>query len=179
MEKYLKEARKIIKAEVKRNKISKLKKSKAKEFIRNIFKTKNEKGKNAKISLYDELHSYKENKEYNNLIAVTPEEHHRINNKIKYPYRAEYMQNPFEILTEENLERLEKHCKKAIYNERGEIKREHEVTLELLYKYKEQNEEITKQNKVINLMSEKIYEEGIVWDNKEEVIGYFRKKVEV
>lgn len=94
-------------------------------------------------------------------------------------YQANYMQNPFEILTEENLNRLEKHCKKAILYENGELKKEHEVTLELLYKYKEQNEEITKQNKIINLMSEKIYEEGIVWDNKEEVIGYFRKKVEV
>ena len=31
---------------------------------------------------------------------------------------------------------------------------------------------------LINLMSEKIFEEGIVWDNKEEVIDYFRKKVE-
>ena len=27
-------------------------------------------------------------------------------------------------------------------------------------------------------MSEKIFEEGIVWDNKEVVIDYFRKKVE-
>lgn len=41
------------------------------------------------------------------------------------------------ILTQENLENLEKHCKKAIYYERGEVKREHEVTLDLLYKYKD------------------------------------------
>lgn len=88
------------------------------------------------------------------------------------------MQNPFKILTEEKLNRLEEHCKKAIRYERGELKKEHEVTLELLYQYQKQEEEIVKQNKIINLMSEKIFEEGIVWDNKEVVIDYFRKKVE-
>lgn len=153
MEKYFKEAMKIIKAESKRNKISKLKKSKIKEFIRNIFKNKNEKGKNTNIVLYDELHSYKENEMCNNIIAISPEEHYRNNTKNEYLYKAEYMQNPFDILTEDNLERLEKHCKKAIYYERGEIKKEHEVTLCLLYRYKEQQEQIEKKNKIIDYMS--------------------------
>ena len=108
---------------------------------------------------------------YNNIIALTPEEHHRINNL----YKAEYMQNPFEMLTEENLERLEKHCKKAVHYEKGEIKKEHEVTLCLLYRYQEQLEKIVKQNKIIDEMANKIYEEGIIWKNKEDVKQYFER----
>lgn len=36
---------------------------------------------------------------------------------------------------------------------------------------------LEEQNKIIDLMAEKIYEEGIVWDNKEEVKQYFENKV--
>lgn len=97
-----------------------------------------------KETIDEVIDSYKENEMYNNIIAVTLEEHHKINNNL---YRAEYMQNPFEILTEENLERLEKHCKKAIHYERGERKEEHEVTLCLLHRYQEQQKQIEKQNK--------------------------------
>lgn len=50
-------------------------------------------------------------------------------------YKATYMQNPFDILTKENLDKLEKHCKKAIHYERGNLKEEHEIVLQLLYKY--------------------------------------------
>lgn len=178
MEKYFKEAMKIIKAKSKKNKINKLKKSKTKGFIRNIFKRKN--GKNTNIVLYDELHSYKENEMYNNIIAVTPEEHHKINNNL---YKAEYMQNPFEILTEENLERLEKHCKKAVHYERGEIREEHEVILCLLYRYQEQQEQIKKQNKIIDSMAEVICRLDTMnnynsWNNNiQEVKKYFEKEI--
>lgn len=68
-------------------------------------------------------------------------------------YKADYMQNPFNILTQENLERLEKHCKKAIHYERGELKEEHEIVLELLYKY--QDLESDKQN-LINKLKDSI-----------------------
>lgn len=71
-------------------------------------------------------------------------------------YKATYMQNPCNILTEENLNRLEEHCKKAIHYERGEIKREHEVTLDLLYKYKEQQAESEKKDKIIGKMIDNI-----------------------
>ena len=142
LKKAFKETKKIIKKYNKNRKIA-LKKSRFKEFIRKILTRKCNRGKKANLIILDELHSYKESEMYNNIIALTPEEHHRTNNnEIKYLYRAEYMQNPFEILTEENLERLEKHCKKAIHYERGEIKKEHEVTLCLLYRYQEQQEQI-------------------------------------
>ena len=39
-------------------------------------------------------------------------------------------------------------------------------------------EERDKQNKVIDEMANKIYEEGIIWENKEKVKQYFEKKVE-
>lgn len=35
---------------------------------------------------------------------------------------------------------------------------------------------LEKKEKIIDLMSEKIYQEGIVWDNKEEVKQYFENK---
>lgn len=35
---------------------------------------------------------------------------------------------------------------------------------------------LEKKDKIIDLMAEKIYEEGIVWDNKEEVKQYFENK---
>lgn len=52
-------------------------------------------------------------------------------------YKANYMQNPFDILTQENLERLENHCKKTIHYEKNNLKEEHEIVLELLYKYQD------------------------------------------
>lgn len=35
---------------------------------------------------------------------------------------------------------------------------------------------LEERDKIIDLMAEKIYEEGIVWDNKEEVKQYFENK---
>ena len=37
---------------------------------------------------------------------------------------------------------------------------------------------LEEKDKIIDLMAEKIYEEGIVWDNKEEVKQYYERKVE-
>lgn len=65
-------------------------------------------------------------------------------------YKANYMQDPFNILTKENLDKLEKHCKRAIHYERKDGILEHQITLDLLYKYEEQQEEIKKKNKIIN-----------------------------
>ena len=86
-----------------------------------------------------------------------------------------YMQNPFEILTKEELDRLERHCKKAILYERGHIREEHQVTLELIYKYQEQQTELEKKDKIIDLMSEQL---TTPIHSKEWVIEYYTKKVE-
>ena len=37
-------------------------------------------------------------------------------------------------------------------------------------------EEVEQKDKIIDLMSEKIFEEGIIWDNKEEIKQYFKNK---
>ena len=68
-------------------------------------------------------------------------------------YKTSYMQNPFELLTGVNLNRLEEHCKRTIHFERGRLREEHEIVLELLYKYKQL--ETDKQN-LINRLEETI-----------------------
>ncbi|MCX4303798.1 MAG: hypothetical protein OSJ66_07330 [Clostridia bacterium] len=125
MEKYFKEAMKIIKAESKKNKINKFKKLKIKEFIRNIFKRKN--GKNTNIVLYDELHSYKP--------KISDEEMYNL-------YKTAYMQNPLNLLTKENLKKLEEHCINNCRYNSGRIKEEHEIVLQLIDEYEKQGKEI-------------------------------------
>lgn len=49
-------------------------------------------------------------------------------------FKNRLLQRPITFLTEENLDKLEHHCKKAIHYERGV---EHKVVLELLERYKE------------------------------------------
>ncbi len=55
-------------------------------------------------------------------------------------YKADYMQDPCDCLTKENLEWLEEHCEKAIRYERKEGRHEHQITLDLLYRFQEQQE---------------------------------------
>ena len=71
-------------------------------------------------------------------------------------YKASYMQAPFDTLTKEKLDRLEKHCKKAIHFERGHIQEEHQTVLDLLYKYQEQQAKLEKKDKVINEMAKQL-----------------------
>ena len=116
VKKILNAAKKIIKKENKNiKKTSKI--GKFKEFIRKILITKN-RWKISDLSIIDEYHNYKQSEIANNIIAISPKEHRNFDNL----YKASYMQNPFEILTEENLKRLEEHCKKAINYERPTIK---------------------------------------------------------
>lgn len=65
-------------------------------------------------------------------------------------YKSNYMQDPFNILTKENLDKLEKYCKKAIHYERKDGILGHQITLDLLHKYEEQQEEIEKKKIIIN-----------------------------
>lgn len=74
-------------------------------------------------------------------------------------FRNKYLQHPITFLTEENLDKLEDHCRKAIRYERGV---EHKVVLELLERYKEfltkieadkkRIEELKKTNKILKEM---------------------------
>ena len=115
MKKYFKEAMKIIKKE---NKINKLKnknknKNKLKKIIEKAFKIG---GKDANVSIIDEMHNY----------APIP----RISKEEMYDlYKTAYMQNPVNILTEENLKILESHCIMTCQYNRGRIKEEQEIVL--------------------------------------------------
>ena len=78
-----------------------------------------------------------------------------------YDYYAQnYLQIPVSFLTEENLDWLEQHCEKAIrYATRNELK-EHQITLELIVRYKEMNKEIRdlKENKEDYIPKSKVRE---------------------
>ncbi len=59
------------------------------------------------------------------------------------------------------------------------LKDNEKQAIETLLQYIDQLEqENNKQNKIIDEMADKIYEEGIIWDNKEQVKQYFEKKVD-
>ena len=105
-------------------------------------------------------------------------------------FRYKYLQQPITFLTEENLDKLETHCRKAAKFERGF---EHKVVLELLDRYyqyqkelKDKNNRITKlqkeneeKDKQIDLMADNLQDnlcfsplDGL---NKEELKQYFKK----
>ena len=69
-------------------------------------------------------------------------------------FKNRYLQQPITFLTEENLDKLENHCKKAIHYERGV---EHQVVLELLERYKEFLAEREEDKKKIAELKEYIF----------------------
>ncbi len=174
---------------IKRNKralkeLSKLyKHQKTKEIIaKNKFKKHTKK---IDYQAIDEIHKCEESKICNNIISMPIATHRNINNNVNYT--TEYMQDPVEILTEDNIKRLEEHYKKAIYYERRK-KKEHEITLCLLYEYREQLEKIEKQNKIIEKQNKIIDKmannilifraDEIVPTNIEGIKQFFKKEVE-
>lgn len=92
-----------------------------------------------------------ENKEYENL-------------------KNRLLQRPTTFLTEENLDKLEDHCRKAIRYERGI---EHKVVLELLERYKEFLAEREEDKKKIKELEE---ENRIFKDSNVLVNRYFKLK---
>lgn len=67
-------------------------------------------------------------------------------------FKYKYLQQPITFLTEENLDKLETHCRKAVNFERGV---EHKVVLELLEMYYQYQKEIQdKNNEIIKLQKE-------------------------
>ena len=67
-------------------------------------------------------------------------------------FKYKYLQEPITFLTEENLDKLETHCRKAVSFERGV---EHKVVLELLERYYQYQKEIQdKNNEIIKLQKE-------------------------
>lgn len=68
-------------------------------------------------------------------------------------FRFKHLQYPITFLTEENLDKLETHCRKA---SKIEIGIEHKVVLELLDRYYKLKKETEEKDKQIDLMGEYI-----------------------
>lgn len=67
-------------------------------------------------------------------------------------FKNKYLQHPISFLSEENLDKLETHCRKASKIERGI---EHKVVLELLDRYYQYQKELeNKKNKITKLQKE-------------------------
>ena len=62
-------------------------------------------------------------------------------------FSCKYMQQPISFLTEETLDRLQQHCEKTIQYGNGRILEEHQVTLELIIRYKELKTELGKRKR--------------------------------
>ena len=99
-------------------------------------------------------------------------------------FKCKYLQCPITFLTEENLDKLETHCRKAANFEIGV---EHKVVLELLERYyqyqkeiQDKNNKIKKQQKQLDLMAEYIYntqiECNVYYKDKKQVKQYFENK---
>lgn len=58
----------------------------------------------------------------------------------------------------------------------GEAKRLFEAIMKIADERDNLKEESEQKDKIIDLIAEKIFEEGIVWKNKEEVKQYFKNK---
>lgn len=65
-------------------------------------------------------------------------------------YKNLYMQQPFTLLTDENLRALELHCEKTMHYGSRRAKEEHSIVLELIRKYKELESDNYEQNNIIN-----------------------------
>ena len=82
-------------------------------------------------------------------------------------FRFKHLQYPITFLTEENLDKLETHCRKA---SKIEIGIEHKVVLELLDRYYKLKKETEEKDKQIDLMAEYIskidIEEDVCMKNK-------------
>ena len=86
-------------------------------------------------------------------------------------FSCKYMQQPISFLTEENLDRLQQHCEKTIQYGNGRILEEHQVTLELIIRYRELQQELEKEKeknkKAIDFINDKnnYFEDGENWQN--------------
>lgn len=96
-------------------------------------------------------------------------------------FKYKYLQHPITFLTEENLDKLETHCRKASNYEKGI---EHKVVLELLeryYQYQKENEywknRIEKGKKDVQGL--KMYEMGIVCEDLQKEIKEKDKQIDL
>lgn len=94
-------------------------------------------------------------------------------------FKNRLLQRPITFLTEENLDKLEEHCRKAIRYERGI---EHKVVLELLERYKEflaEREEDKKKIDKLQVLEDDLKDKRIVYADTPEFEEKFIPKQKV
>lgn len=94
-------------------------------------------------------------------------------------FKNRLLQRPITFLTEENLDKLEHHCKKAIHYERGV---EHKVVLELLERYKElltKREEDKKKIDKLQVLEDDLKDKRIIYVDTPEFEEKFIPKQKV
>ena len=94
-------------------------------------------------------------------------------------FKNRLLQRPITFLTEENLDKLEEHCRKAIRYERGI---EHKVVLELLERYKEfltEREEDKKRIKELEVLEDDLKDKRIAYVDTPEFEEKFIPKQKV
>lgn len=69
-------------------------------------------------------------------------------------FSCKHIQQPISFLTEENLDRLQQHCEKTIQYGNGRLLEEHQVTLELIIRYRELKQELEKEKEKNNKLQE-------------------------
>lgn len=114
-----------------------------------------------------------------------------MSNKEDEIFKEEYLKRPITFLTEENLDKLEIHCKKSIHFERG---MEHQITLELIERYKEylvkeqmykkKIKELEEKNKILNCQNKQVenYAEELKKYNKtvsDRIVEYKKNSIPV
>ena len=62
-------------------------------------------------------------------------------------------------VTEESLKLLEEHCRRQLHREIGQILREHEIVLELIYRYKKQQKELEQKESILDKVTDKLKED--------------------
>lgn len=95
-------------------------------------------------------------------------------------FSCKRMQQPISFLTEEDLNKLEQHCEKTIKYGNGRILEEHQVTLELIIRYRELKQELEKEkeknkeakNLLIDMVNQFAYE-----DNNPKTRGSSEQKI--
>nr|DAQ49116.1 MAG TPA: hypothetical protein [Caudoviricetes sp.] len=107
------------------------------------------------------------------------------NNDFKHEIEA--MQTVLNMLNEKekkiefqkDINKIEKdRHKKTEKSLKGQIIKNNKIIEKLEKEAQKYFEEIIKQARVIDLMAEKIFQEGIIWDDKEDVKQYFKSKTE-
>lgn len=90
-------------------------------------------------------------------------------------FKNKYLQHPISFLSEENLDKLETHCRKASKIERGI---EHKVVLELLDRYYQYQKEIQDKNNKLTKLQKENEDLQMRKDNQEKRFKKYKENID-